>query len=169
MTWPSRGLSLSLSLSLTLSLSLSLSLHTLFPLGLPDELCLLTILFFARVSEMSSFSFSQGNISRGQAEWNNFSRCLIRRLPRPKDAGTPSNSTRCPCHLGGRPSKYLPGLMLLDFGDQMGTGSNVAKSRSLSHEWLVSGDQCSQKKECNIFVHHGNSVMQHSHQLYEYE
>jgi hypothetical protein len=33
---------------------------------------------------------------------NNFCRCLLRQLPKPQDAGTPSNSTRRTCHLSGR-------------------------------------------------------------------
>jgi hypothetical protein len=49
----------------------------------------------------------------------------------PQDAITPSNSTRRTCNLFGSPSKYYPGLTLLDFGNQMGTGrSNVARGRS---------------------------------------
>jgi hypothetical protein len=40
---------------------------------------------------------------------NNSSWCLYRRLPRPQNGGTPSNSTRHTRHLGGHPSKYQPG------------------------------------------------------------
>jgi hypothetical protein len=37
---------------------------------------------------------------------NDSSMSLLRLLVRPQDAGTPSNSTRQTCHLGGHPSKY---------------------------------------------------------------
>jgi hypothetical protein len=37
---------------------------------------------------------------------NNSSRCLLQRLPRPQDAGTPSNNTQNNCHLGSHPSMY---------------------------------------------------------------
>jgi hypothetical protein len=46
---------------------------------------------------------------------------LLRRLPRPQDVGTPSNSWHT-CLLGGYPYKYYPGSTLLDFDDQMSTG-----------------------------------------------
>jgi hypothetical protein len=44
---------------------------------------------------------------------NNSSRCLLRRLPRPQDAGTPSNSTRSTYHFGGPFSKFYPGTSVM--------------------------------------------------------
>jgi hypothetical protein len=62
--------------------------------------------------------------------------CLLQRLQRLQDAGTPSNRTRHTCHLGGHPSKYYPGPTLLDFGDQMGTAmSNVARQGLWLWNW----------------------------------
>jgi hypothetical protein len=48
-------------------------------------------------------------------------------IPRPQDAGSPSNSTHRTCHLGGHPSNSYPGPTLFDFSDQM---SNVAQDDS---------------------------------------
>jgi hypothetical protein len=51
------------------------------------------------------------------ARRNNSSLCLIRRFPRPQDAGTCSTNTWHTCH----PFNYYPGPTLLDFVDQIGT------------------------------------------------
>jgi hypothetical protein len=76
---------------------------------------------------------------------NNSFRCLLQRLLRPQDAGTPSNMHRHTCHLGD----HYPGPALLDFGDQMGSGmSNVARHRSPKKEKRMpaENEQVSQKK-----------------------
>jgi hypothetical protein len=55
--------------------------------------------------------------------------CLLRRLPRPKDVPlTIYDGTRRNCHLGGHPSRYYPGPMLLDFSEQMGTSMSRRRS-----------------------------------------
>jgi hypothetical protein len=56
---------------------------------------------------------------------NNSFRCLLRCFPRLQDMCTASKRTRCTLHLDGHPSKYYPGLTLLDIGDQLGTGDQM--------------------------------------------
>jgi hypothetical protein len=41
-----------------------------------------------------------------------------------------SNSTCNTCHLGGHPSKYYPGLTVIDFGDQIDTGISHGASKA---------------------------------------
>jgi hypothetical protein len=84
------------------------------------------------------------------SQWNIFSWDVLpyfRRLPRPKDAGTPIYQHQL-SQLSVS-SKYYPGLTLLDFSDQMGTRlSKVARRRSTSVDHSIEGDVTQSKSYC---------------------